>query len=399
MNPRKINLMTTYPSNLNMDEITKQKVLKYLEEIQIECLKHRFGDTYESDFFKLQEQKLNSFEIDEPFLSHPTNTQEEQDFLSLKIEEQKTLLTQTKFENVTTFTILQTLFEDIEKTAKRIGLETKTRPTIGTALSKEYNAFAEKVPETNEHIIVFEGEIFTLCNMLAKLIALCLPDFKIVDNHVSFNLSIDRIENHIKTNKLLQERFADLVYNIIFLGQPNKTQQYYIPEIFLKLNYELLSSIELFIVGHEYGHIYYEHLNDGNIVKHPRRDKIRYSERIRPNWIMEYEADTIGLILLLNTINKDSLYPFCLLGPELFFTFLDIEERAINLYKKGIEKRSFGSNSHPPNVERRKRIREQIEIALPKQFLESYKDLSGFLENAIECLWSNYKENIANQPI
>lgn len=379
-----------------MTENSREIALNYLEEIQRDCLYNRFGDTYETDFKNLHIAIENNFDIEQYFASQPSLKEGEKAEIRIEYEKlkQTSQSQQTKFENIQSFTILKTLFDTIENTAKRISHEASTKPLIGTAFSKEYNAFATKVPDIDVYLILFEGELFTLSNLLAKLIALSLPDFKITEKVVFFSFEKNRIANHVKTNSILQKRFSDLVYNAIYLGQPNKTQQYYLPETFGKFQYELLNSLELFVVGHEYGHIYGGHLNEVNIKKRVCGNK--EIEIISPNWEMEYEADFIGLRLLLNSLDGNNLFPICFLGPELFFTFLDLDERAYNLHKKGIEKRSYGSDTHPPTTERRNRIRQIIKNSLPKNQLESYNYMSDFLENVIESLWENYKKQYAN---
>lgn len=373
-----------------MSSETIKRSLEYLESIQRECLQIRFGDTYEDDFQKLEQEKETKFDIEKYFASQPSMTEREKNEMRIGYaKSKKSIQLQTKFESIQSYSILKTLFNTIETTAKNISLKTKNKPIIGTAFSKEYNAFAEKVPNTDEYLIVFEGELFTLSNLLAKLIALCLPDFKITENAVSFSFEVNRIRRHIQSNEVLQNRFADLVYNAIYLGQPNKTQQYFLDEPFGKLQYELLFSLELFVVGHEYGHIYCGHLNDNNLIKQLHNGTS--IQRISPDWTMEYEADRIGLVLLLHSLTHNNLFPFSFLGPELFFTFLDIDERANNLFANGKEKRSYGSDTHPPVIKRRNRIRYQLKRSLPKEHLESYEVVSAFLENVVELLWENFK--------
>nr|WP_321358303.1 hypothetical protein [uncultured Draconibacterium sp.] len=363
--------------------------LKYLEDIQKECLQMRFGDSFESDFKKLESN--NGFDIEAYFKSQPSLTEQDKNKIRISYEKSKqSFVPQTKYESIYSYPILKTLFDKIEATAKRLSLNTEIKPIIGTALSKQYNAFAHKVPITNDYLIVFEGELFTLSNILAKIIALCLPDFKISKQGVSFNLKENRIKNHIKSNESLQIHFEDFVLNAILHGQPNKTKHFYLNETFSKLHYELLTSLELFVVGHEYGHIYCGHLNENNIIKQLYENKP--IERISPDWEMEYEADYFGLTLMLNTLKSNSLFPFSFLGPELFFTFLDIEERANNLLINGVEKRSYGCDTHPPTFERRTRIRQLISKGLPARTLETYKYVSDFLENVMESLWEDFKE-------
>lgn len=370
---------------------TRQKAINHLESIQLECLISRFGLDYTKQFENLLTQSDDNSIFDSYLKSNPLKTASEIEELKKYFEASiQSNILMTRYEVPASYSILKTLYDRIETTANKISLVTKTKPLIGTAQSKEYNAFAVKVPDTEEYLIVFEGELFTLANLLAKIIASCLPDFKVSKEKVSFNLNKDRIVNHIQTNPYLQERFADFVYNAVFLGQPNKTKQYFLDETFGRLQYELLNSLELFVVGHEYGHIYSGHLNENNLIK--RVIDKKEIEKINLNWQMEFEADNIGLTLLLHSLDNDSFFPFSYLGAELFFTFLDITERANNLHDTGKEHRSNGCDTHPPTFERRDRIRKALKNSFPQDHLETYEYASKFLEDVLETLWENYKK-------
>jgi hypothetical protein len=112
---------------------------------------------------------------------------------------------------------------------------------------------------------------------------------------------------------------------------------------------------------------------------------------------MEYEADYLGLMLMLKSVGEDveRLPPFCFLGPELFFTFLDIEERSFSFFSLGKDNRSKGSIKHPPTSERRKRIKNYLNQSLPEFHKETYNALSEFLENVLEVLWENVKNDLS----
>ncbi len=375
-----------------MTRDNRQFALKCLEEIQKDCLQIRFGDDFDAQFQKFQALKKKAFNIEDYFASQPSMSEHDKEQMrqQFQVEFQSTM--PTKYQDIDGYSILTKLFQTIETTAKHLSLTITSQPIIGTAYSKEYNAFAAKVPTTDEHLIVFEGELFILANQLAKIVAQCLPDFKISDESVSFSFKTDRIKNHILTNKILQQRFADLVENGIRKEQATKMKQYYLQEPYGRLQWELLNSLELFVVGHEYGHIVLGHLANSSTFKCIIKQK--EVEKISPSWTMEYEADLMGVTLLINTMNQESMAPFCYCGAELFFTFLDLVDRVISFFDNGKEERSEGSQSHPPPLERRERIRLALKTLLHPSHLESYQVTSEFLETVYEELWSKYKETM-----
>jgi hypothetical protein len=375
-----------------------EKGLKYLEEIQKECLQKRFKDNYEAAFQKMQANGSMNFNFEKYFESQPSMTQlDKEEFKKSQTTNKSVSKLQSKYEDIGSFTILQTIFDKVESSANKLNMSVSQKPILGTALSKEYNAFAVKVPDAEEYLIVFEGELFILSNILSKIISLSLPDFKRSDESVSFNLKISRIRNHIQTHPALQELFTDFVHNVISNAQPTKTKQYFLHESLGVMQYTLLNSLELFVVGHEYGHIYAGHLNDSSLT-----DFLYFGKnvsRISLDWEMEFEADLIGLNLLLNSLNDKSLLPFSYLGPEMFFTFLDISERANNLFNTGKETRFEGGGTHPPSFERRNRVRQLLRENIPDTHLESYNYTSQFLEDVMELHWNNFKFQNDLNPI
>lgn len=375
-----------------MDNTTdQQKAIKCLEEIQEDSLLERFGVDYAEEYKLLFKNKEKTVFFEEFIKTQKTATAEEKEELRKEFNKSfQPSVILTKYEVPHSAILLNTLFEKIEAAAKRIDYHIAKRPIVGTAFSKSFNAFAVRVPDTTENIIVFESELFTLCNLLAKIIASCLPDFNIGEK-VSFSFAKDRIENHIRTNPIISQRFADFVDNAILYGQPNKTKQYFLTDTVQRLHYEILNSLELFIVGHEYGHIYAGHLDKAVLVKRMVGDD-EFSI-LKPDWQMEYEADFHGVNLLVNSDDSRNLLPFSILGPELFFTFLDITERANALIYKGKEVRSLGGDEHPATYDRRNSIRDMLNRGLPKDELEAYQVGGQFLENVLEILWSDYKKS------
>lgn len=375
-----------------MDYCTdEQKAIRYLEKIQEDSLLERFGVDFAEEYKQLFKNKENTDFLEEFIKTQKTATAEEIEELKNEvIKSFQSVVILTRYEVPHSAILLNTLFAKIDETAKRINCKIAKRPIIGTAFSKSFNAFAVRVPDTKENVIVFESELFTLCNLLAKIIASCLPDFKIGEK-VSFSYTKDRIENHLRTNPIISQRFADFVDNAILEGQPNKTKQYFLSDIVGKLHYELLNSLELFIVGHEYGHIFAGHLDKAILVKTMIGDE-EFS-KIKPDWQMEYEADFHGVNLLVNSDNSRNFLPFSILGPELFFTFIDITERANALIYQGKEVRSSGDDEHPATYDRRISIRDMLNRGLPKDELKAYQVGGQFLENVLEILWRNYKKS------
>jgi|GEM_PF-3976296 len=353
----------------------KEKVLKYLEKIQIESLIERFGkENYEKEFNELKRKTppLAAEQIITPWV-----------------------LT-TKYSSPHSSSLLEPLFNKIHNVVTNSDLPPLKTPYIGVAHSLDFNAYAYKFFDIEEYLIVFEGELFILANLLAKIITASLPYSKKADGGVRLNCGKDDIENHIKENPIILDRFKNLVYNIHSSGRASYSTQYMLNKELGRPHYEFLISLELFIVGHEYGHVMGGHLEKSKSVKCMLDNTL--VEKFYPDWQMEYEADYLGLMFLQSSVmfNDKHLLPFCLLGPELFFTFLDIQDRAESFFSTGEEQRSEGSEEHPPTCERRERIRRYINKNLNGYvaYQADYNTLSQFLEDVLEILWEKLKQEL-----
>jgi hypothetical protein len=114
----------------------------------------------------------------------------------------------------------------------------------------------------------------------------------------------------------------------------------------------ILHFAELFVLAHEFGHIIEDHFSTTKVIK------VRIKEEdisiFRADWNQEYEADRCGLELMLETVKEKSerslVRASSYLGPDLFFTFLDLIEKIGN----------FKPTSHPPAKLRRENLRKAM---------------------------------------
>ena len=173
--------------------------------------------------------------------------------------------------------------------------------------------------------------------------------------------------------------------------EPSISPQYLLNNRYQRIHYEFLNSMELFIAGHEYGHIISGHLNNNSFKRKIKNVDI---DVVKTNWEEEFEADSIGLNLLINSLDSSNFSPFCYLGAELFFTLLDIDERVFTFFKSGIELEDSGSESHPPVNERKKYIRQYFNDGLKGDDKLAYLRFSSYLDEIITILWTRLKDEI-----
>ena len=210
---------------------------------------------------------------------------------------------------------------------------------------------------------------------------------------VGFSMDKSKFIEHLDNNENVLERFTELMFFASYKREPTETPQYFIDNKYQRIHYEFLNSMELFIAGHEYGHIIAGHLNN-NVLK--RKVKNSDIDIIQTNWKEEYEADAIGLNLMINSLDKSNFSPFCYLGADLFFSFLDIDERVYTFINHGYEQVDIGSDSHPPVNERKKYIRQYFNDGLKGDDKLAYMGFSSYIDDIIETLWERLKNEIVS---
>jgi hypothetical protein len=294
----------------------------------------------------------------------------------------------TKYEYLATFYLLSTCAKDIEETLVHdeiINYKNAKFPLFGTLMSLDLNAKAIPVEGTDDYLVLFETEIFTFCNLISKIIAKCLPVEKVEDKIVpNFRRNKKNILNLSRESKLeVYQRFFDLLSAFLFAKRATAAKQYFLADPFMTWASTLRTSMELFILSHEYSHVLLGHLSHAKILPSYLLDEptteIIYEQG------KEYDADFYGMQLMLRTMirnNEFNSLAYC--GPELFFSLLEVIKEARQMVTNTPEDIDINS-SHPPETLRRSHLRK----AMRENFGQEYLDTSIFIENILKNLWDD----------
>ena len=161
----------------------------------------------------------------------------------------------------------------------------KEIPIFGSLATGNVNAMAIAVPDSKQHIVILEDEIFVYCLLVCKLIARCFP-FKSttsLDGRTlnSFSTDIDKIDKQIYDTKEIIPKFQDLLCSYIFKGKPSEAKSYILEAPYDDISNSLRITMECFIMGHEFGHLIMNHVGDKRVsAKFPKthqKDEILYA--------------------------------------------------------------------------------------------------------------------------
>jgi hypothetical protein len=273
-----------------------------------------------------------------------------------------------------------------------------TLPLFGTLPMGDINARSISLSMIDEYLLVFEDQLFVFCNLLSKLLAIAFPIKSIRqvqgrrDPHVTFSTDYNDIEKNISENKQIQQRFQELVLAYLLKGRPSSAPRYLLDRQYVQRAFTLRRSMELFILGHEYGHVIFNHHKDPPVVSNIGGQKVN---EIKHSWMQEFEADSLGLVLTIAALKQHGIdfYLSCE-GAELFFSAIDIISRGRSIINTGQEEnRSKDTGSHPPPANRRMTLRELVK----RLYGDRAADLGIIVEKTINKLWEKTRPALYEQ--
>jgi hypothetical protein len=143
--------------------------------------------------------------------------------------------------------------------------------------------------------------------------------------------------------------------------------------------------MELFIVAHEFGHVYAGHL--GPLLKAVSNAGDDLLKTATASQRLEYEADSIALALTLLTMQRRG-YDLALsyIGPYLFFSGLSLLDRYHEIKEGPITE--AGSTEHPSNTDRQAMLNHVVAIYASKEQLDTAIELQRNLDLLVEELLS-----------
>ena len=367
--------------------MTEQEIAtEYLKGIQKHYLTKRFGLDFEKKLKKHMPEELYDF-VEEGLSGKSDLTEDEKFELEAKLKNYvlETRFLNTEYESPALWYILSSLIENI----KALFPTTNKFPYFGTVNSGDINAEAYSITGTDIKLILLEGELVTCGNLLCKIIAQSIP----LKDDSRFTLSVLKsdLDKHLNNNEIT-ERFNDFFFNAT-IRYPGKSKQYFLKTDLLEhLSSILLDSFENFIIGHEYGHIYFNHFEAAHLKKVSFAESNTDLSKINLNWTQEFEADNFGTQVIIALDKSGDKFPFSVLGPDILFTFLHYQN-IFTINNSGDTRQE--SDTHPAPLDRKEMVREYI----MSRYAEKDKEILRLTYQLIDDIFthhtSNYKKMLA----
>jgi hypothetical protein len=285
-----------------------------------------------------------------------------------------------------TFSILAELIVELEDAAGRLGLTIDPQPTIGTAPIPEINARTFKVPRSRRHVVVVNEDLFSFCLLMAKAVVEAFS-IRVADDTVTLSRDIDGVGEKIRSIPAPLEHFQRAFIPFVMIGNSSSAPQYFIIDSRAHLAHIVWSSMELFAIGHEYGHVLANHLVGG-------KSEASFVGRLavqefRPSQEQELEADRLSLPVLIEAMRgRGADVSMAYVGADLFFSLVDLYGRAISVVTSGSEDHDPRSGTHPSAEMRREALRSQLgQVGLTRKEVHSATELADRFCKVLELYW------------
>lgn len=283
----------------------------------------------------------------------------------------------TPFEDPNRYPTLLEMADAIESTVALVR-PLGVKPLLGTLPSGEINARAVYLRSTREHLVLFEHGLFAFAFEISKLLASTFPPLAPAGARVRFAAA----PNPAVADPDLIGRFVEILKAYVVHGNPARVPHAFFDPSKMTAAMLLLRSMEMFILAHEYAHIFMGHLTDEVPAAGSGIDEVDW------NWDQELEADEVGFSLMARTLQDQGVpLPLCYWGTEAFFGSMAILEKCRSLLQGGPEDGERGSPTHPPMTARRDRLRKILpQLVTPDESAEALA-LGRGIQATLDVLW------------
>jgi hypothetical protein len=312
-----------------------------------------------------------------------------------EVERQFAMPLPTPFQARGPYAIVKGLWDEVHAYAEKAELAITDFPILATADAGIVNGCALKGSD-GKIAIVLDDALLMFANMLTKYAADVMSTKSPNDG---FLYSTDpKVVSRQARNKRTRELLIDLFDAYVLESSPSDSTPYFPSPNVAALGSYMRHAVEIFVMGHEYGHCYHGHLNEARSLKFGFQDSASEEGQdlgvVFRSLQQEVQADIFGMQAALYSIHASRLpVVIATFGVGFFFaalsTVTDIisfltDIRARNI-RAGVEEDQFrqAGGSHPPA---RLRVALLAQAAVNSDFPADLKSeiVQGF-ERGIKC--------------
>ncbi|GFM79656.1 hypothetical protein PSCICN_03480 [Pseudomonas cichorii] len=345
-----------------------------------------FGDLPDENLHKSQHDKTNTkLILEEVKRNNPKFLKLDKNNTFSNIESSlETLTLPTRYDSPWGYHLINSLIEQIKETAEDFKIETTDFPLHATVPTGQVNAMAVNLNCSSRKFLLFDPQLLMFCNIIAKLYAQCLSP-----NEMSRSANVKILRAVISSTPEIAQRLKGLLAAFIKNGRPGTSPPFPVDTISAQLSHRLTKGMELFVVAHEFGHVYSGHLSDllsKSYIITPTPEQVASHKN-------EYEADYIAFILTTHALKKEGWDLWLIVASiKLFFSSLDLADRYADYISYGPNRKFFSeeSETHPSNENRVKAIKKIVNnLDHTPEELRILEQFETLIDEATELLWTD----------
>jgi hypothetical protein len=278
--------------------------------------------------------------------------------------------------------LLERIVEEARQRVALIGNASfPERTLVGSLPIGQMNAFTLHIPETDEYLILFQRGLFGLLNLLARAITSIWPEGP-PGPGAPLLASRDVLAENLRKHPDPAGYLVAVLEHALIRGNPSGFPV--LPESTARsgMKETLLLNAEVFILGHEYGHIQRNHFEPQREVSVTHGNRA-FSATSRSHQ-QEYAADLTGFEYAnrFGTLNPVQQYlAYC--GTCLFLSCQDLVEDALTLLG-GMNDAHRARDTHPAGARRREAICNVLRFQIGNENAEllerGYAEMHWILE-------------------
>ena len=272
----------------------------------------------------------------------------------------------------------------------------KKKLIFGALNTGRVNGMAGIINNPSYYLILIEDGILGFSNLFAKCIASSFPIIGVDGERQTLSMELSQVLGRLDANPGIAERFFDVTAAYLLHGSPHAARPYFVEREYEAFSSLLRDAMEFFVLSHEYGHCSAGHLEIGTkkafAMKGADGTAQELEELIPADWMHEFEADLLGLLISLAVlIDIKKISPSLgYAGVEMVFSCISVLERALSVIEFG-EERERLLDTHPPTQLRKEMLRVGLAKMLDEESLKGSINCAEQMSSVIEHLWSVVK--------
>lgn len=307
----------------------------------------------------------------------------------------------TRYEHPLFYRALLVVKPLVEKAIAALGLNIELAPLVGTLPTGEVHACLMLVPESDRCLVLFNNGWFGyLLRAVPILFRYMSSEQAQMQAHARER--VEKLEpNQRAIMGLLPAKeqvkgiakidLLQLIYTYLLTGDPSKASYSFnqlAPQHQIAVTSQWLTPIQVFVMGHEYGHLIHRHLDPSSAVTAHLGDEPYTLQRT--TWDREFEADATGLQIVSKVLETSPFRHSTGAAVDLFFLIVDLLEKARSVLSSGSASNLL-HHDYPPMRQRQERARKQIQASVEPNVASYLEQVYRAFDHMHSSIWGEYE--------